>query len=92
MTKPVFDDDFKQGVVNYVLEHPDESKLSVAKRFGIVDSTVHKWLKDAGKNSQEIHSRGSGNFSSDEAKEIARAKKELKDTQDALETLKKLLA
>ncbi|MBM6841653.1 transposase [[Clostridium] spiroforme] len=91
MTKPVFDDDFKQGVVNYVLEHPDESKLSVAKRFGIADSTVHKWLKDAGKNNQEIHSRGSGNFSSDEAKEIARLKKELKDTQDALEILKKAI-
>lgn len=42
MTKPVFDNDFKQGVVNYVLEHPDESKLSVTKRFGIADSTVHK--------------------------------------------------
>ena len=91
MTKPVFDDDFKQGVVNYVLEHPDESKLSVAKRFGIADSTVHKWLKDASKNNQEIHSRGSGNFSSDEAKEIARLKKELKDTQDALEILKKAI-
>lgn len=91
MTKPVFDDDFKQGVVNYVHEHPDESKLSVAKRFGIADSTVHKWLKDAGKNNQEIHSRGSGNFSSDEAKEIARLKKELKDTQDALEILKKAI-
>ena len=36
-----------------------------------------------------INSRGSGNYSSDEAKEIARLKKELKDTQDALEVLKK---
>ena len=36
-------------------------------------------------------SRGSGNFSSDEAKEIARLRKELKDTQDALEVLKKAI-
>jgi len=32
-----------------------------------------------------------GNFSSDEAKEIARLRKELKDTQDALEVLKKAI-
>ena len=30
-------------------------------------------------------------FSSDEAKEIARLRKELKDTQDALEVLKKAI-
>lgn len=35
--------------------------------------------------------RGSGNYSSDEAKEIARLKKELKDTKDALEILKKAM-
>ena len=53
------------------------------------DSTIHKWIKDANKNGNKIESRGSGNFSSDEAKEIARLRKELKDTQDALEVLKK---
>ena len=46
MTKPVFDDEFKQGVVDYVNQHPEESKVSVAKRFGIADSTIHKWIKD----------------------------------------------
>ena len=35
--------------------------------------------------------RGSGNYSSDEAKEIARLKRELKNTQDALEILKKAM-
>ena len=45
MTKPTFTDEFKQGVVQYVLEHPDESKVAIAKQFGIADSTVHKWLK-----------------------------------------------
>ena len=56
------------------------------------DSTIHKWIKDANKNGNKTESRGSGNFSSDEAKEIARLRKELKDTQDALEVLKRLLA
>lgn len=91
MTKPVFTDEFKQGVVDYVLSHSDESKVSIAKKFGIADSTVHKWLKEAKNNENKIESRGSGNFSSDEAKEIAKLKKELKDTQDALEILKKAI-
>ena len=48
-------------------------------------------MKDAKNNDNKIESRGSGNFASDEAKEIARLKKELKDTQDALEVLKKAI-
>ena len=67
MAKPTFTDEFKQGVVQYVLDHPNESKVSVAKRFGIADSTIHKWMKDADKNNGTVVSRGSG----DEAKEIA---------------------
>ena len=43
------------------------------------------------KNNGTIVSRGSGNYSSDEAKEIARLRKELKDTQDALDVLKKAI-
>ena len=91
MAKPTFTDEFKQVVVQYVIDHPHESKLSIAKRFDIADSTVHKWVKDADKNNGTIVSRGSGNFSSDEAKEIARLRKELKDTQDALDVLKKAI-
>lgn len=92
MTKPTFTDEFKQGVVDYVLEHPEESKVSIARRFGVADSTIHKWVKVANQNeNNQIDSRGSGNFSSDEAKEIARLRKELKDTQDALDVLKKAI-
>ncbi len=39
----------------------------------------------------DIESRGSGNYASDEAKEIARLKRELRDAQDALEVLKKAI-
>ena len=70
MTKPVFTDEFKQGLVQYFIDHPDESKVSIAKRFGVADSTIHKWMKDSAKNNETIVSRGSGNFSSDEAKEL----------------------
>lgn len=91
MSKPIFTDEFKQGVVEYAFHHPDESKVSISRRFGISDSTVHKWMKEAQNNDNKIISRGSGNYSSDEAKEIARLRKELKDTQDALEVLKKAI-
>ena len=29
MTKPTFTDEFKQGVVQYVLDHPNESAQSI---------------------------------------------------------------
>ena len=54
MTKPVFDDEFKQGVVDYANQHPEESKVSIAKRFGIADSTIHKWIKDTNNNGNKI--------------------------------------
>ena len=38
----------------------------------------------------DIEYRGSGNYSSDEEKEIARLKRELRDAKDALDVLKKL--
>ncbi|MCI9132297.1 MAG: transposase, partial [[Clostridium] cocleatum] len=47
MSKPTFTNEFKQGVVGYVLDHPNESKVAVSKKFGVADSTVHKWLKEA---------------------------------------------
>lgn len=46
-------------------------------------------MKDYKKNGNQVIVRGSGNYSSDEAKEIARLKRELRDTQDALNVLKK---
>ena len=35
--------------------------------------------------------RGSGNYASEEAKEIARLQRQLRDTKDALEVLKKAI-
>ena len=49
--------------------------------------TLAERMRDTG----DIESRGSGNYSSDEAKEIARLKRELRDTQDALDVLKKAI-
>ena len=86
-----YTDEFKEGVVRYIHEHPGESIISIAKKFGVSDATLHTWKRKYAENGGVIKSRGSGNYSSDEAKEIARLKKELRDTQDALEVLKKAI-
>ena len=78
MSKPTFTNEFKQGVVDYVLDHPNESKVAVSKKFGVADSTVHKWLKEANNNNGTMNSRGGGNYSSDEAKELPDLKKNLR--------------
>ena len=38
-----------------------------------------------------VPTRGAGNYASDEAKEIARLQRELRDAKDALEVLKKAI-
>lgn len=53
----------------------------------IRSSTLHGWINKY-KEGNEIH-RGSRNYASDEAKENARLRKELRDAKNALEILKK---
>ncbi len=81
---------FKKDALAYVHDHADLSVNACAKNLGIAASTLHGWL-DKFQEKGEVH-RGSGNFSSDEAKEIARLRKELRDTKDALEILKKAIS
>lgn len=83
--------EFKEEVVRYILEHPEIPITESARKFGIADSTIHTWRNSYLENHESVPTRGSGNYSSDEAKEIARLKKELKDTNDALEILKKAI-
>ena len=52
----------------------------------IRSSTLHGWINKY-KEGNEIH-RGSRNYASDEAKENARLRKELRDAKNALEILK----
>lgn len=89
--KPSFNTEFKQEVVNYAITHPNESKVAIAKKFGIADCTLHNWINKYNNDGNKVISRGSGNFASDEAKEIAKLKKQLKDTEDALDVLKKAI-
>jgi len=48
-----------------------------------------RWESQYRDHDGDIPVRDSGNYESDEAKEIARLKRELRDAQDALDVLKK---
>ena len=57
---------------------------------GISQQSLSRWQKEL-RESGDLKCRGSGNYSSDEAKEIARLKRELRDAKDALDVLKKAI-
>ena len=82
---------FKLDAINYRKEHPDLTQAECAKNLGIGLSTLSRWETQFKDNDGNIPVRGSDNYSSDEAKEIARLKRELRDAQDALDVLKKAI-
>ena len=89
--KAGYPNEFKMEVIRYAMDHPEESKASIIKKFGVPQASFYKWQNEYQKGAGKIVSRGSGNHASDEAKEIARLKKKLRDTEDALEVLKKAI-
>lgn len=87
-----YDQAFKEQVVQYMLDHPQTSYTKASRKFGCHPTTISGWMKQYHQNGDQVIIRGSGNYTSDEAKEIARLKKELKDSQDALEVLKNAIS
>ena len=87
-----YTEEFKKDAVRYWREHPELVMTKCAKNLGISKSALSTWGKLYNENDGSIPTRGRGNYGSDEAKEIARLKKELRDTQDALEILKKAIS
>jgi transposase len=85
-----YSEQFKKDALAYVQDHADLSVSVCGKNLGISASALHSWIKKA-KGGGEVH-RGSGNYASDEAKENARLRKELRDTKGALEILKKAIS
>lgn len=94
--KKVIDKKFKLDAVQYRNDHQDLTWEEVANNLGVSQSSIRRWCKQFNdtKNDKENKDlfRGSGNFSSDEAKELARLKKENRDLKDAVEILKKAMS
>lgn len=82
---------FKQDAVQYYYDHKDLGMKQCAENLGIGRSTLSKWLKTF-RDSGRIDYQGSGNYASEEQKEIARLKRELRDSEDALIVLKKAIS
>ena len=85
-------EEFKKDAVRYWRKHPEFGMTKCAKNLGISKSALSTWGKLYNENDGSIPTCGRGNYGSDEVKEIARLKKELRDTQDALEILKKAIS
>ena len=68
---------------------PDLTQVECAKNLSIGVSTLARWEAQFRDNDGDIPVIGSGNYASEEEKEIARLKRELRDAQDALDVLKK---
>ena len=83
---------FQLDAINYRPEHPDLTQVECAKNLSIGVSTLAKWESQFRNNDGDIPICGSGNYQSDDAKEIARLKRELRDAQDALDVLKKAIS
>lgn len=86
-----FTKEFKEDAARYYIEHKDLGLMVCAKNLGISRTALSTWVKESKSNNGEVPTRGSGNHQSDEAKENARLRKELRDAQDALEILKKAI-
>ena len=70
---------------------PIQGRASRTILLNISISALKAWTKKSRENEGKVPTRGAGNYSSDEAKEIARLQRELRDTKDALEVLKKAI-
>lgn len=86
------DKEFKINAVKYVEQHPDLTQGECAKNLGIGVSTLSRWRQQYRTNDGDVPTRGSGNYESDDKKEIARLKRELRNAQDALDVLKKAIS
>lgn len=82
---------FKEDAVRYKEDHPELTIRKAADNLGVSESALKSWMKASKENEGSVPTRGTGNYSSDEAKEIARLQRELRDTKDALEILKKAI-
>lgn len=87
-----FTKEFKENAARYYLEHKELGYVACAKNLGVSKTALSAWVKEITAHNGQIPTRGSGNYQSDEAKENARLRKQLRDTQDALEILKKAIS
>jgi len=86
-----YSDEFKKDALQYMKDHPELDKRVCAEYLGVPYDTLYGWYKKARREQAKdpIDIKGSG--MSDLEKENMRLRRELRDTQDALDVLKKAI-
>ena len=87
-----YSDEFKKNALQYLEDHPDLDKRVCAEYLGLPYDTLYGWYKRARRNQSADPAPPSDGRMTEEEKEILRLKRELRDTQYALEVLKKAIS
>lgn len=74
MTKQ-YTKEFKEKAVKYYIYHKELGTKGCTTNLGINKTVMSNWFHAYQNNNEEVPVRDSGNYSNDEAKEIARLKK-----------------
>ena len=85
-----YDKQYKLDAVQYYHDHKNLGLQGCATNLGISQQTLSRWQKEL-RETGDIESRGSGNYASDEAKEIARLKQNYEMHRMLLNILKKAI-
>lgn len=84
--------DFKKDAVDYVETHPDMTIQAASEYLDVPKETLYGWVKAYRRSLRASAGESLTGNLTEEEKEIIRLKRELKDTQDALEILKKAIS
>ena len=85
-----YSDDFKRDAVQYLKDHPYMDKREAARNLGIPYNTLYGWYK-LDRQATNPDAYDENGRQTEEEKEIIRLRRELRDTQAALEILKKAI-
>lgn len=84
--------EFKQDAVQYVEMHPEVPLSKAAENLDVPKGTLYGWVKAHRRKVRAGASEPIKGNLTEEEKEIIRLKKELRETQDALDILKKAIS
>ena len=87
-----YTDDFKRDAVAYVQDHPNITMQESADSLGMPKETLYGWVKAYRRSLHDGKETDLTGPMTEQEKEIARLKRELRDTQDALAVLKKAIS
>ena len=87
-----YSNEFKENALQYVFDHPDIDMHVCAEYLDMPYDTLYGWYKKARRAQNPIPEPTVFDKMTDQEKEIMRLKRELRDTKDALEVLKKAIS